>query len=85
MTRSMDKVNSISVNKAANDFVNRFEYDANDNCIYAGTAPRGAGIGENVWIIYKYTWAAGTVSGFNCTLKETAFDTWSNRATATYS
>jgi hypothetical protein len=83
MVRTKDRVNSVSVNKAANDFQSRFEYDANDNCIYAGTAPWGAAAGEDVWVIAKYTWASGT-NGYVCTLKQTAFDSWSNRALATY-
>ncbi len=42
MTRTTDRVNSTSVNKAANLLQKKIVYDANDNPIYIGTAPRNS-------------------------------------------
>jgi hypothetical protein len=56
----------------------RWEYDANDNCIYAGYAPKGLPEGTDGWLIQKFTWTAGTVSGFNCTKREINYSSWTS-------
>ena len=85
MARAIDKVNSISVNKVSSGTQARFEYDSNDNCIYVGEAPRGSSVNDTTaWTLTKFTWVAGTVSGYNCTQKQVAYDSWTNRSTATY-
>ena len=80
MSRSRDQVNSMTVTQGINDFQERFEYDASGNCIYKGQAPRGKAMDENVWTINKFTYDESS----NCVLKQTAFDTWSNRKSADY-
>ena len=76
MSRSRDNVNSMMVTQGINDLQERFDYDGTGNCIYKGQAPRGADMAENVWTISKFTYDGSN----NCVLKQTAFDTWSNRA-----
>ena len=56
----------------------RWAYDANDNCTYAGYAPKGLAEGADGWLIQKFTWTAGTVSGFICTKREIAYKSWTN-------
>ena len=65
----------------------RIAYDANDNAEYVGLAKPGTGAAAADWYIRKYTWAAGTVSGFNNTRIQVASDevkfdkVWNDRAT----
>jgi len=54
----------------------RWEYDATDNCIYAGYAPKGLAEGDEGWLIQKFTWTAGTVSGYICTKREIDYGNW---------
>jgi len=52
----------------------RFAYDANDNVEYQGVALPGTATTGLRWIIFKYTWEAGSVSGFNNTRVQVASD-----------
>lgn len=56
----------------------RWEYDANDNCIYAGYAPIGLDEGDDGWLIHKFTWTAGTVGGFICTDRDIDYGNWTS-------
>jgi len=56
----------------------RWEYDANDCCIYAGYAPTGLAEGADNWLIQKFTWTAGTISGFVCTKREINYSNWTS-------
>ena len=56
----------------------RWAYDANDCCTYAGYAPKGLAEGTTGWLIQKFTWVAGTVSGFNCTKREINYGNWTS-------
>lgn len=56
----------------------RWEYDANDNCIYAGYASKGLAEGTEGWLIQKFTWEAGTVSGYVCTKREIDYGNWTS-------
>ncbi len=81
MARSTDIVNSIATTTVPSTLQKRFEYDGSNNCIYAGSSPRGSSVDDtNVWTITKFTY---DVNG-NCTLEQTAFDSWTNRGTANY-
>ena len=57
----------------------RWAYDTDNNCIYAGYAPRGLSESSDGWLLQKFTWVGG-----NCTKREIAYDSWSNYLTATY-
>jgi len=48
--------------------------------IYIGFGPRSLASSTNGWLIHKFTYDG---SNF-LTLRQTAFDTWDNRASATY-
>lgn len=78
------EINSGNITKSNSELQNLFDYDANDNCIYAGEAPKGYSTSA-IWLITKFTWVAGTVSGFNCTVKQTSTGSWLDRASLTYS
>lgn len=56
----------------------RFEWSSG-NCIYAGFAPRGLAEATNGWLIHKYTY-----SGSDCTERNIAYGSWTNRASLTY-
>ena len=56
----------------------RYEYSAG-NAIYAGYAPRGLASSALGWLLFKYTW-----SGSDMTLKQIGYDSWDNRASASY-
>lgn len=65
-----------------NDLQNRFDYDSRSDGqpVYLGYGAKGLDASADGWIIYKHTYDG---SGF-ITLKQTAFDSWSNRNSATY-
>ena len=56
----------------------RWAYDANDNCTYAGYAPKGLPEGTAGWLIQKFTWVAGAVSGYVCTKREINYGNWTS-------
>lgn len=60
----------------------RYAYDANDNPIYMGVhETNGATGAEDGWRVWKFTWTAGTVSGYICTLREGYISgIWDDRA-----
>lgn len=62
------------------DQVQRFEYNADGTVKYAAYGPRGLGAGDTGWLIHKFTYSSGAV-----TLRESAYDSWDNRVTASYS
>lgn len=57
----------------------RMDYDGSGNLIYVGTGTRSLAASDTGWAINKFTWTGG-----NLTLKQTAYDAWDNRASATY-
>ena len=79
MTRSRDLVNSRTITEGPSSLQNRYEYNSDGTVLYAGYAPKGAAQDEDVWTIHKFTYSTQLV-----TVKQTAFDTWSNRASALY-
>lgn len=58
----------------------RVEYDGSNNPLYIGYAPRGEASSASAWLIQKFTY-----SGTNMTLRQIAYNTWDNRASASYS
>jgi len=46
---------------------------------YVGYAPRGLAADATGWLIWKFTYTSN-----NMTLRQTAFDSWDNRTSATY-
>lgn len=77
--RSRDLVNSQTITEGPSSLQNRYEYNADSTVLYTGYATKGAAVGDDVWTIHKFTYVNQLV-----TVKQTAFDTWSNRANATY-
>lgn len=61
------------------NMIGRWEYDVDNQCIYAGYAPKGLAEGTNGWLIQKFTWSTG-----NCTARNIAYGNWTARATFTY-
>jgi len=57
----------------------RHEYSGG-NPTYSGYAPRGVATSTAGWLLFKYTWSSG-----NMTVKQVAYDSWDNRASASYS
>lgn len=57
----------------------RVEYDGSDRELYIGYGPRGLAASSTGWLIHKCTYTTNLL-----TLRQTAFDSWDNRATATY-
>jgi len=58
----------------------RFEWDANNRCIYRGAAPKGLAEGSNGWLLIKYTYDANG----NLLEKNIAYGNWTNRTSYTY-
>ena len=59
----------------------RFAYDASNNCIYAGYAPKGLGEGTDGWLLQKFTFDVNN----NCTERNIYSDgNWTGRAGYTY-
>ncbi len=58
----------------------RTAYNANLLPEYIGYAIRGEATSSGTWIIWKFTYDANNME----TLKQTAFDSWDNKATASY-
>lgn len=77
--RSVDLVNSQTTTDAPSSLQIRNEYNPDQTTLYMGFAQRGTLTSENTWTIFKYTYTAQQM-----TLKQTAFDSWDNRAIATY-
>lgn len=80
MARSLELVNSYSINEVPSSLQNRYEYDGSGNVIYAGHAPRGFDATDNAWTVFQYTYSNGQV-----TLKQTGYGAWSDRASLEYS
>lgn len=59
---------------------NRFEYNGDGTVLYAGYGARGLATSVTGWLIRKYTYSGG-----NVTVVQTAYDSWDNRVSATYS
>ena len=66
------------VTEIPSDMQMRIEYSG-DLAIYVGYAPRGLSASATGWLIQKLDY-----TGSNVTYRSTAFDSWNNRATATY-
>lgn len=59
----------------------RFDYLTGLTVIYAGYAPKGLATSTTGWLLQKFTYDANN----NLTLRQIAYDSWDNRATASYS
>lgn len=60
----------------------RAEYTSTDGLPdYLGFAPRGLAVGTTGWLLQKFTYDGSR----QCTLRQSAYDSWNNRATASYS
>lgn len=85
MARSLEKINSVSINEVPSSNVQRWDYNSDGTILYAGHAPKGAAATEDVWTIFKYTNTSGVWTGTLPTLKETALGPWSERTSLEYS
>lgn len=65
--------------EVASNMQMRVAYDSNNNPEYVAYADRGVGTG-GTWLIQKFTYTDGLA-----TLRQIAYDTWDNRASASYS
>ena len=63
-----------------NDLQIRIEYDANDMELYLAYGARGLSTSDTGWLIRKNTYNANNYME----LSQTAFNSWDNRASATY-
>lgn len=79
MPRTQTLINSISVSDCPSTLRKKFEYSAG-LVIYAGSAPKGTATSDVNWTINKYTYDGSS----QVTDITTAFDSWDNRAGATY-
>lgn len=57
----------------------RVAYNASNQEEYIGYAGRGVASSESKWLLQKLTYTSGLI-----TLRQIAYDSWDNRATATY-
>lgn len=57
----------------------RVEYTSGQP-LYTGYAPKGVASSTGGWLLQKFTYSSGQV-----TLRQIAYDSWDNRATASYS
>jgi len=63
-------------------FETKFAYDGSSNVEYAGYSEPGAGTDEARWLIVKYTYSAGLVTGMLFASDQRSFDkVWDDRAT----
>lgn len=58
----------------------RVAYNASKQTEYAGFAARGLAASADGWLIQKFTYDANK----QVTLRQSAYDAWDNRASATY-
>lgn len=80
MAKTIDDVNSQTITSSPSSRQANFEYNTNGTLLYLGYAYKGKGNSEDVWTIHTYTYDAS----FRITSVKTAFDSWTNRAYATY-
>ena len=57
----------------------RVAYNASNQAEYVGFGARGLASSDTGWLIQKFTYSSGLV-----TLRQIAYDSWDNRASATY-
>lgn len=57
-----------------------FDYVGGTVVIYAGYAPRGLAVGTAGWLLQKFTYDGNN----NVTQRQIAYDSYDNRATASY-
>lgn len=58
----------------------QFDYSGGTVVIYAGYAPRGLSTSSNGWLLQKFAYDGNN----NVTSRTIAYDSWSNRAGASY-
>lgn len=59
----------------------RAQYSSTDGLPdYLGFAPRGLAVGNTGWLLQKFTYDGSR----QCTLRQIAYDSWNNVATASY-
>lgn len=78
--RTSDLLNSYTITEAPSSLQTRTDYNADGTISYIGSAIRGAAASDRIWTLFQYTYNASQAQ----TLKQTAFDSWDNRATAEY-
>lgn len=84
MARSLEKINSVSINEVPSSNAQRWDYNSDGTILYAGHAPRGTQSTDDGWTVFRYTNTSGVWTGTLPTLKETGFGTWSDRASLDY-
>lgn len=80
VVRRIDLVNSHATTDVPSSIQRRTEYTAEGVPLYIGYAYWGADQSDNVWTIFKISYDANNQE----ILKQTAFDSWTNREWATY-
>lgn len=73
-------VSSKRVTSIPNNQQTLLAYDADNNLQYVGFAPKGLATSSSGWLLYKLSYTSG-----NMTSKQIAYDSWDNRASASYS
>jgi len=58
----------------------RVEYNGDGTTLYAGYGARGLASSDDGWLIQKFTYNGS----LQVTLRQIAYDTWDNRAAASY-
>lgn len=58
----------------------RYTYNADNTVLYAGYAVRGLAASATGWLLQKFTYNASK----RVTLRQIAYNSWDNRASATY-
>jgi hypothetical protein len=71
---------AVRITEIPDNMTKRFEYDASNNCIYLGAAPRGLAEGTDGWLLKKFTYDGSN----NCTKIEIGFGNWTNRASEAF-
>jgi len=68
------------ITEIPSDLQQRFAYNADLTILYAGYGAKGLAASSTGWLLHKFTYDANQ----QVTLRQSAFDSWDNRASATY-
>lgn len=75
-----ENLTSKRVTDIPSDLQIRIEYNGDGTQKYVGYAPKGHSTGDDGWLLWEFTYNGSK----QMTLRQSAFDTWDNRASASF-
>lgn len=68
------------ITEIPSDLQQRFAYNADLTVLYAGYNAKGKASSDTDWLLHKFTYDGNK----QVTLRQSSYDSWDNRATASY-